>query len=92
MNGNYKIVITKSAQKDKEKIKSFPSLKNNVDNLLEILRNDPFQSPPPFERLRGELSVYYSRRINKQHRLVYMIDTDLKVVKIVAMWTHYQRI
>lgn len=92
MNGNYKIVITKSAQKDKEKIKSFPSLKNNVDNLLEILRNDPFQSPPPFERLRGELSVYYSRRINKQHRLVYMIDTDLKVVKIVAMWTYYQRI
>jgi Txe/YoeB family toxin of toxin-antitoxin system len=92
LNGNYKIVITKSAQKDKEKIKSFPSLKNNVDSLLEILRNDPFQSPPPFERLRGELSVYYSRRINKQHRLVYMIDTDLKVVKIVAMWTHYQRI
>lgn len=73
MNGNYKIVITKSAQKDKEKIKSFPSLKNNVDSLLEILRNDPFQSPPPFERLRGELSVYYSRRINKHHRLVYMI-------------------
>ena len=58
LNGNYKIVITKSAQKDKEKIKSFPSLKNNVDSLLEILRNDPFQSPPPFERLRGELSVY----------------------------------
>ena len=56
MNGNYKIVITKSAQK--EKIKSFPSLKNNVDSLLEILRNDPFQSPPPFERIRGELSVY----------------------------------
>ena len=58
LNGNYKIVITKSAQKDKEKIKSFPSLKNNVDSLLEILRNDPFQSPPPFERLRGELRVY----------------------------------
>lgn len=91
MSGKYRIVITKPAQKDKEKIKSFPALKNNVDKLLKILRENPYQNPPPFERLQGNFSAYYSRRINRQHRLVYAIDEPQKVIKIVAMWTHYEQ-
>lgn len=90
LSGNYKIVITKGAQKDKEKIKAIPALKNNVDGLLEILRTNPFQNPPPYEKLQGNLRAYYSRRINRQHRLIYMIDEPKKTVKIVSMWTHYE--
>ena len=92
MNGEYRIVITKSAQKDKEKIKALPALKNNVDILLAVLRNNPFQNPPPYERLQGSFSVYYSRRINRQHRLVYTVDEAERVVKIVSMWTHYEQL
>ena len=86
MNGEYRIVITKSAQKDKEKIKALPALKNNVDILLAVLRNNPFQNPPPYERLQGSFSAYY------QHRLVYTVDEAERVVKIVSMWTHYEQL
>ena len=90
MSGKYRIVITKSAQKYKEKIKQQPVLKKKVNNLLEIIKNNPYQNPPPYEKLLGNLSECYSRRINIQHRLVYTVDEEQKVVKIISMWTHYE--
>ncbi|MEE3450805.1 MAG: Txe/YoeB family addiction module toxin [Acutalibacteraceae bacterium] len=90
MNGKYSLKITKAAQKDKEKIKQYPALKKNVQNLLDLLIINPFQNPPPYEKLMGNLSMCYSRRINSQHRLVYMVDEENKVVKIISMWTHYE--
>ena len=90
LNGNYKIVITKAAQKDKEKIKRIPALRRNAENLIELLKTDPFQNPPPYEKLVGNLSGCYSRRINAQHRLVYMVYEEERTVKIISMWTHYE--
>ena len=90
MNGKYRIVILRSAQKDKEKVKTIPALKKNVDKLLEILVENPYQNPPPYEKLNGPLNQFYSRRINVQHRLVYDVDDDKKIVRIVSMWTHYE--
>lgn len=90
MSGNYALKITKSAQKDKEKIKQYPALKRNVQNLLDLLVINPYQNPPPYEKLMGNLSDCYSRRINSQHRLVYMVDDEAKVIKIISMWTHYE--
>jgi len=90
LSGKYRIVITKSAQKDKEKIKQQPALKKKVNNLLEIIKDNPYQNPPPYEKLLGNLSECYSRRINIQHRLVYTVDEEQKVVKIISMWTHYE--
>ena len=90
MNGNYKIVITKAAQKDKDKIKQYPALVKNVKNLLEVIESNPYQNPPPYEKLVGDLQMLYSRRINSKHRLVYMVYEEEKTVKIVSMWTHYE--
>lgn len=90
MNGNYKIVITKSAQKDKEKIKQYQALKRNVNNLLELISENPYKNPPPYERLVGNLKQCYSRRINAQHRLVYMVYEEEKTIKIISMWSHYE--
>ena len=90
MNGNYKIVITKAAQKDKDKIKQYPALVKNVKNLLEVIESNPYQNPPPYEKLVGDLQMLYSRRINSKHRLVYMVYEKEKTVKIVSMWTHYE--
>ena len=70
---NYKIVILKSAQKDKEKVKQYPALKRNVENLIDLLRENPYQNPPPYESLIGDMKGLYSRRINRQHRLVYRV-------------------
>ncbi len=89
-SGNYSIVITRDAQKDKEKIKAVPALKNSVDSLLYILRQNPYQNPPPYEKLQGNFKEYYSRRINRQHRLVYRVIEESKTVMIVSMWTHYE--
>lgn len=86
----YRIVITKAAQKDKEKIKQYPALRRNVQNLLELITVNPYQNPPPYEKLLGNLNSCYSRRINAQHRLVYTVDEELKTVKIISMWTHYE--
>lgn len=86
---NYRIVIIKSAQKDKEKIKSILALKRNVEKLLEVLKNNPYQNPPSYEKLVG-LPNMYSRRINRQHRLVYQVFEEEKTVKIISMWTHYE--
>lgn len=85
LSGKYKILITKQAKSDKEKIKSFPALKRNANNLIEILKEDPYKSPPSYEKLKGNLEGLYSRRINIKHRLVYQVYEDEKVIKIVSM-------
>ncbi|WP_313163698.1 Txe/YoeB family addiction module toxin [Sedimentibacter sp.] len=90
MVGNYKIVILKSAEKDKEKIKTVAALKSKTDKLLEVIKKNPFQNPPPYEKLLGNLNGLYSRRINRQHRLVYRIVEEEKTVIIVSMWSHYE--
>jgi len=88
--GNYKIYIDKDAQKDKEKIKQYPALVERVDMLVEVLRSNPYQNPPEYKKLKGDLEGLYSRRINIQHRLIYQVDDENKRVKILAMWTHYE--
>ena len=85
----YRIVFTKQAQKDAKKISS-AGLRSNVETLLQILREDPFKSPPSFEKLVGNLSGAFSRRINIQHRLVYQVLEKQKIVKVIRMWTHYE--
>lgn len=85
----WKIVYTNEAQKDAKKLSS-AGLRKKAEALLEILKVDPFQTPPPFEKLVGDLSGAYSRRINIQHRLVYQIYENEKTVKIIRMWTHYE--
>ena len=85
----WKVVFTKQAQKDAQKLAS-AGLKPGAEQLIELLRTDPFQTPPPFEKLVGDLSVVYSHRINIQHRLVYQILEEQRVVKIIRMWTHYE--
>lgn len=86
----YRVVILKQAEKDKEKIKQFPALKGNVEKLLEIIQSNPYQNPPPYEMLIGNMKGLYSRRINRQHRLVYRVLEEEKVIMIVSMWTHYE--
>lgn len=85
----WKVVFTKQALKDAKKINS-AGLKDKTTKLLDILENNPYQNPPSFEKLVGDLSGAYSRRINIQHRLVYQIYDDLKTVKAIRMWTHYE--
>ena len=85
----WELVSTKQAQKDSKKLKS-AGLKSKAEALLQILQENPYQTPPPFEKLVGDLEGAYSRRINIQHRLVYQILSDIKVVKVIRMWTHYE--
>jgi len=77
------------AQKDAKKIRR-AGLKPQVENLLSIIQENPFQTPPSYEKSIGDLIGAYSRRINIQHRLVYQVLTDQKIVKIIRMWTHYR--
>ncbi|MFH2066728.1 MAG: Txe/YoeB family addiction module toxin [Pseudomonadota bacterium] len=86
---NYKVVFTKQAQKDAEKL-SASGLKGKAGQLIEILRDNPYQSPPFYEKLVGDLAGAYSRRINIQHRLVYEVIEAEKIVKVIRMWTHYE--
>lgn len=86
----YKILITKQGIKDKEKIANIPALKNKAQNIIELLQNDPFITPPFYEALIGELKGAYSRRLNKQHRIIYKVDEENKIVTIIRMWTHYE--
>jgi Txe/YoeB family toxin of toxin-antitoxin system len=83
------VVFTKQAQKDARKI-SAAGLRPKTEKLLEILRNNPYQPVPPFEKLLGDLSGAYSRRITIQHRLVYEVLESEKTVKVLRMWTHYE--
>ncbi len=85
---SWQIVFTKQAQKDAKKL-SGSGLRAKTEKLIQILRNNPYQTPPPYEKLVGDLAGAYSRRINIQHRLVYQIIEDKKAVKIIRMWTHY---
>jgi toxin YoeB len=86
---SWRLVFTKQAQKDAKKIT--PSgLKPQALKLLEILQNNPYQNPPPYEKLVGDLTGAFSRRINIQHRLIYQILDDIKTVKVIRMWTHYE--
>ena len=83
------LVFTKLAQKDAKKLRAV-GLKPQAERLLAILESDPFQNPPPYEKLVGDLSGAYSRRINIQHRLVYQVLADVKTVKVIRLWTHYE--
>jgi toxin YoeB len=86
---SWRLVFTKQAQKDAKKLAA-AGLRRNAEKLLAILRANPFQNPPPYEKLVGDLDGAYSRRINIHHRLVYQIYEQEKVVKILRMWTHYE--
>lgn len=88
---NYKVVYTKNAAKDISNLKA-ANLANKAQNLIELIKENPFQNPPPYEKLLGNLSGLYSRRINIQHRLVYEVSEDIKTVKIISMWSHYENI
>lgn len=85
----WRLVFTKQAQKDAKKLAA-TNLKPKAQELLDLLAEDPWASPPPFEKLVGDLSGAYSRRINIQHRLVYQVIEEKKTVKILRMWTHYE--
>lgn len=85
----YKIKFSKLALKDAEKLKS-AGLDNKTKRLLSIIAENPFQNPPPYEKLLGDLKEFYSRRINIQHRLVYKVDVDKKIVFVYRMWNHYE--
>jgi len=85
----WRVVFTKQAQKDAKKI-SASGLKQKAEALIKILRKNPYQVPPPFEKLIGDLAGAYSRLINIQHRIVYQIMNEEKIVKIIRMWTHYK--
>jgi Txe/YoeB family toxin of toxin-antitoxin system len=86
---NWAVVFTKQAQKDARKIAS-ANLRPQAERLLAILSDNPFQNPPPYEKLVGDLAGAYSRRINIQHRLVYQVYPDEQTVKVLRMWTHYE--
>lgn len=83
------IKYSKQAVKDSKKIE-LSNLKQSVVNLLEVLKENPFQNPPPYEKLIGDLTGKYSRRINIQHRLVYEVFEEEKIVRVLRMWTHYE--
>jgi len=85
----YRVLFSKAAQKDAQKIKK-SNLSEKCKVLIQILQIDPFTKVPSFEKLVGDLSGLYSRRINLQHRLVYEVDQQKKIVKILSMWTHYE--
>lgn len=85
----WKLVYTKQAQKDAKRLAS-SGLKPKAKELLDLISEDPYQKPPPFEKLVGDLSGAYSRRINIQHRLVYQVIENEKVVKVLRLWSHYE--
>jgi Txe/YoeB family toxin of toxin-antitoxin system len=85
----WRIAYTKQAKKDAKKL-SASDLRPKAEDLLAILAENPYQNPPPFEKLVGDLAGTYSRRINIQHRLVYQINEAEHVVKVIRMWTHYE--
>ena len=86
---SWQLVYTKQAQKDAKKLAA-SNLKKKAQTLLDILKENPFQNPPPYENLVGDLAGAYSRRINIQHRLVYEVIEEQKIVKVIRMWTHYE--
>ena len=88
---SWRVLFTRQAQKDARKLAATtPALKAKAQRLLELLADDPFAQPPPFEALVGDLRGAYSRRINIQHRLVYQVLNDEQVVKVLRLWSHYE--
>jgi len=85
----WKLIYTKQAQKDAKKLAS-SSLKPKTQGLLALIAEDPYRRPPPFEKLIGDLAGAYSRRINIQHRVVYEVLEDERVVKVLRLWSHYE--
>lgn len=85
----WQVVFTKQAQKDAQKLAA-AGLRAKAEELLAILRENPYQNPPPYENLVGDLAGAFSRRISIQHRLVYQLQEKKKVVKVIRMWTHYE--
>lgn len=85
----YEIVFTKQAQKDKKLLKQ-AGLDKRAKALLDVIAENPFKNPPRYEKLVGDLAGYYSRCINVQYRLVYQVYEELKTVKVLSMWTHYE--
>ena len=91
-NGNkYKLLFSKTAIKDKIKLKD-SGLDKNCRKILDLMIDNPFGYPPSYEKLTGELSGYYSRRINRQHRIVYKVIEEKKEIHIIRIWTHYDNI
>jgi Txe/YoeB family toxin of toxin-antitoxin system len=86
---SWRLIYTKQAKRDAKRL-SHSGLKPQAERLLNILREDPYRIPPPYEKLVGDLSGACSRRINIQHRVVYQILDDIKTVKVIRMWTHYE--
>jgi len=86
---SWAVVFAKQAQQDAQKLAS-AGLKPRAERLLQILRYNPYQTPPPYEKLVGDLSGAYSRRINIRHRLVYQVLEKQRTVKVIRMWTHYE--
>ena len=86
---NWRLVFTPQAQRDAKKLRA-SGLKPKAQRLLDILRHNPHQTPPPYEKLVGDLAGAYSRRINIQHRLVYQVLDRQQVVKVLRLWTHYE--
>lgn len=85
----YRLLYTKQAEKDAKKLTA-SNLAGKAKELLAIIQNNPYQNPPPYEKLLGDLCGAYSRRINIQHKLVYEVLEESKSVKIIRMWTHYE--
>ena len=85
----WELVYTKQAQKDAKKLTA-AGLKSKTIQLLNVLKSNPFQNPPPYEKLIGDLTGAYSRRINIQHRLVYQVYEKERIVKVIRLWTHYE--
>ena len=86
---SWRLVYTRAAQKDARRLAA-AGLRDRAQALLELLADDPFRSPPPFEKLVGDLAGAYSRRINIQHRLVYQVLPQERIVKVLRMWSHYE--
>ena len=86
---SWTLVFTKQAKKDAKKLAS-SGLKPQAERLLDILRTNPYQTPPHYEKLVGDLAGACSRRINIQHRLVYQVLDEIRTVKVIRMWTHYE--
>ena len=85
----WRVVYARQAQRDAKKLAA-SGLRPKAEALLELLAGDPFADPPPFEKLLGDLAGAYSRRINIHHRLVYQVLADIRTVKVIRMWTHYE--
>ena len=86
---SYRVVFTKQAQKDARQV-ARAGLRPKAERILAVLKDNPFQKPPPYEKLLGDLSGAYSRRLNIQHRIVYQVYEGKRVVKVIRMWTHYE--